>query len=396
MKVVFLLTQSLDNPSGLGRYGPLARELASLGYEIELFALHPAYKTLQQTSFTDSGVQVRYVGQMHIGQEGSRKIYYGPVRLMTVSLAATVRLAQATANSQAEIIQLCKAQPFNTLAARLARRGRPIYCDSDDYEAETNRFGGAWQQRLVRHFEDGVAGYCAGISTNTRFTSNRYQQMGFPAERIILVPNGVERSRFEVRPDVEQLREQLGLEPSDQVIGYVGTLGLQSHPLDLLLSAFREVLNQASNARLLLVGGGHDYDRLQNMTKELGIAPQTIFTGRVQPPDAPAYFALSTVTVDPVHDDLIAKARSPLKVVESLAIGTPVVTGDVGDRREMLHDGRLGILVEPGSSMALAGGILDLLGDDRKRQEMANAALEQREELYWDRLVHHFVKVYNK
>ena len=109
----------------------------------------------------------------------------------------------------------------------------------------------------------------------------------------------------------------------------------------------------------------------------------------------PPTLALASVTVDPVHDNLVAQARSPLKVVESLAAGTPVVTGDIGDRREMLHNGRLGMLVEPGSSVALANGILHLLAEDQLRQEMARDALALREQWYWDRLVHDFLKVYN-
>lgn len=395
MKIVFLMTQSLENPSGLGRYGPLARVLASLGHEIELFALHPAYKTLRQTSFADSGVRVNYVGQMHIIQEGSRKVYYGPVRLMIVSLAATSRLAQATIRSQAEIVQLCKAQPFNAMAARLARRGRPIYCDSDDYEAEANRFSGAWQRRIVRYFEDSVTGYCAALSTNTTFTMARYATLGYPAERITLVPNGVERSRFETLQEVGGIRDYLGLGDDVPVIGYVGAMALQSHPLDLLLEAFRDVCKAMPSARLLLVGGGQDVDRIQMRVQKLGIGSQTIFTGRVPSADVPVYLAVSTVTVDPVHDDLVARARSPLKVVESLAAGTPVVTGDVGDRREMLQDGRLGILVEPGSSAALSSGILHLLAEDRLRQEMARDALVLREQWYWDRLALDFLEVYN-
>ncbi len=69
------------------------------------------------------------------------------------------------------------------------------------------------------------------------------------------------------------------------------------------------------------------------------------------------------VSVEPVYDDLAARARSPLKILESLAVGTPVVAGDVGDRREMLYDGQAGLLVKPGDSDALATGILALLQD---------------------------------
>jgi len=175
---------------------------------------------------------------------------------------------------------------------------------------------------------------------------------------------------------------------------YAGTLGLASHPVDLLLQAFVEVLARLPRARLLLAGGGEDFENLQKMAAELGLGEAVIFAGRVHPDEVPGYLRMATVTVDPVHDDLVARARSPLKVVESLACGVPVVTANVGDRRSMLAGGEAGVLVKPGDSHALAEGLLQVLEDPAARQRMAQAALEQREYWYWDRLVEQFMQVY--
>jgi glycosyltransferase involved in cell wall biosynthesis len=224
----------------------------------------------------------------------------------------------------------------------------------------------------------------------------RYCNLGFPEQHIVYVPNGVDRSRFAILLDTDRLRRRWGLDNGDPLVAYVGTLGLLSHPVDLLLKAFQQVVQQCPTARLLLVGGGEDYDRLRQQAQQLGIAERTIFTGRVPPEDVPGYFALATVSVDPVRDDLIACARAPLKVVESLVMGVPVVTGDVGDRRALLRDGKLGVLVAPGDSQALADGLLAILRDSKARDRMAHAALARREQWYWDRLINDFVQVYDK
>src|SRR5690606_10344048 len=152
MKIAFVLTQSLDSPSGLGRYAPLAQELVRLGHQVTVLALHYAWEQLSPKRFVEQGVQVVYAGQMHVRKEGPRKSYYGPGRLLLVSLAAAARLARVLAQADAAVIHVCKPQPFSVLAARLARRGRPVYYDCDDYEAETNRFGGRWQKRIVQYF----------------------------------------------------------------------------------------------------------------------------------------------------------------------------------------------------------------------------------------------------
>ena len=120
------------------------------------------------------------------------------------------------------------------------------------------------------------------------------------------------------------------------------------------------------------------------------------FVGRVKPEIVPPYYHLADVSVDPVFDDLTARARYPLKIVESLACGTPVVTGDVGDRCELLRDGKLGVLVPPGDSAALADGLLTILQDTNMRTRMSQAALEYREQWWWNRLVHRFVSVYDE
>lgn len=396
MKIAFAIPQSMDSPSGLGRFGPLARELTGRGYAVTVFALHYDWPHLSSKQYWDRGVSVVYVGQMHVRKMGPRKSYFTPGRLVTVSLASTTRLAAALWRSDADAIQLCKPQPINALAARLGRRGRPIFCDCDDYEAATNRFGGEWQRHIVRHFEDGVISYAQGLTVNTRFTLNRYVGLGYPSQRIIYVPNGVERRRFErAFEDLAVLRQRWALDASTPVIVYVGTMSILSHAVDLLLEAFAIVLRRRPETRLLLVGGGEDFDTLAAIAAELGISQQTIFAGRQPPEEIPAILSLATVSVDPVRDDTIAAARSPLKVIESLAVGTPVVTGDVGDRREMLANGTTGVLVRPGDSAALADGLLLVLSDPAKRTQMMLAARESRERWYWDRLAGDFVRVYD-
>ena len=215
MRIVFLLSQSLDTPSGLGRYWPVSKELVRLGHSVTILALHHNLDQCSQRRFSREGVDVHYVGQMHVRRQGPRKVYFRPGRLLVNVLASSLKMAYALLRTDAELIQLCKAQPTNSVAARLGRRGRPIYCDCDDYEAEINKFGGKWQQAIVRHFEDGVVRYARGLTVNTRFTQARYGDLGFPMNRIFYVPNGVERSRFAVQFDPALLRQQLGIDVDD-------------------------------------------------------------------------------------------------------------------------------------------------------------------------------------
>ena len=392
MKIAFVLTQSIDSPGGSGRFGPIARELVKLGHEVELFALHPAFETLTETTFAEHGVHIRYVGQMHVRKDSGGKQYFSTSELLRVALNATLQLTRAVFRSDADVIQVCKTQPFNIMAAMLGRRGRPVFVDCDDYEAAINNFGGRWQRRIVQFFEDNVRRFASGMTVNTTFSAERYASLGYPPHKIIHVPNGVERDRFTnimPRPRLESIPD------SAPIVLYFGALTLHSHPVDLLLNAFSQITSDIPAAHLVLIGGGADRDKLEKQQKSLSCHERIHFVGRVSPEEIPSWLTTATVTVEPVYDDLVGKSRAPLKIVESLAAGIPVITGDVGDRRQQLFDGKCGVVVEPGSAEALANALREVLQSKNKRAAFANAARSIRETLFWDQLAEKFEQVYS-
>jgi glycosyltransferase involved in cell wall biosynthesis len=210
-----------------------------------------------------------------------------------------------------------------------------------------------------------------------------------------VIPNGFDPDRFlPVTPDErEAVRRRWKLE-GQQVVLYPGSLSLSNHPIGLLLDAFARVRHSLSTARLLLVGGGEDYDRLAQAICKRELDQAVVMTGRIDPAQVPAVYAASEVVVDPVYDDEVAQARSPLKIVESLACGVPVVTSAVGDRAAMLDQGQAGVLVTPGNGQALAEGILSVLIDRAYHAHLSAGARTVSPQFRWDRLVHEFAKIY--
>jgi glycosyltransferase involved in cell wall biosynthesis len=330
---------------------------------------------------------------MHVRKSGPHKAYYGSAQLLWITLNATIKLAQALWSSQADVIHLGKPQPMNVLAARLAARGRPVFCDCDDLEAEANTFTARWQQSIVKSTENGITEWVRGLTVNTHFLWHYFLERNLRGLPIRRVSNGVESSRFAGPFQPDSLRKQLELPPQSAIVVYVGTLSVKSHCVDLLLEAFAQVHRRRPDARLVLVGAGEDYDALVDWVASLGVANHTRFVGRVASSEIPNYFALATVSVDPVRDNRIARARSPLKVVESLACGTPVVTSDVGDRNLMVASGINGQLVPPGEPSALAEGIIRILENatDSFSRSQIRAAIEP---YHWDRLTQEFVRIY--
>lgn len=397
MRIAFLLTQSLESPSGLGRYWPLAKELVRLGHEVTILALHHDFRALERRRFVRDGVKVYYVGQMHVLKRENVKFYFSPLRLIWTAVFATWHLMVAALRVPSDVYHLGKPHPMNGLAVLLPSRSKccQVYLDCDDYESASNRFHQAWQKRVTSFFEDRLPAIAKGITVNTHFIAERLKGLGYPAERIVCVPNGVDRERFSSVDDMslEDLRQRIGLE-GQKIVTYVGSLSLVNHAVDLLLEAFAIVIQSEPRAVLVLVGGGEDYETLKHQANVLGLARNVRFVGRVSPNEVPLFYRLGDVSVDPVRGDLAEAARFPLKLVESLAVGTPVITSDFGDRKLVIANGG-GLLVAPGNPSSLAEGISAVLNNPSLRNRLSVEALTAREQYYWDRLVHRFVKVYS-
>ena len=232
----------------------------------------------------------------------------------------------------------------------------------------SNRLTSGWQRGVFAFWQRLIVARAAGSTVNTLFLRERNLRIG--RGPVVYVPNGVDLERFAQPPtaEVEGLRASLAVGPDRRVIAYVGTLSLQNHPVDLLLDAFASVHQRFPDTTPALHrrrrGSAVD---ARNGPKSLGLSDAVRFTGHVDQRGLPSLMALADITADPVHDDEVARARSPLKVFESLALGIPVVTADVGDRSLLLDGGKAGMLVAPGDAVALAAGLSTLLADDDAR-----------------------------
>ncbi len=391
MKIAFLCTSGADNASPRGRWLPVASELARLGHQPSVFLLHPTFgaASAAERSYNQRGVHIEHVAQMHVyGQPGAQH-HFGGAALARVSAAAALALYRAAMRAKPNAIHVCKPQPMNALAGMLAARrlAVPFYVDCDDYEAEANHFGSAWQKRVVRWWEDYTPLRAQGVTVNTRFLRDRCMTLGVAAARIAHVPNGIMLERFPVAPAHHDGRTVL----------YLGAMRIASHGVDLLIDAFAHVRAQQPDARLLMVGDGPDRSQLEQQARTLGIADAIQWAGAVEPGNVQMFYARATCSVDPVSDTPAMRGRSALKIVESLACGVPVVTGAVGDRHETLRaetQSACGETVAPGEAKSLAAGILRLLRDSAHRDALASRARARAVDYDWSALAQIWAQIY--
>jgi glycosyltransferase involved in cell wall biosynthesis len=400
MRIAFLSTLSRTYASFMGRAFAVARSLIKAGHRVQILTLHHDWSGRTFDELAYGQVPIRYVGPMHVRGLGDERRQLSRGELLRAAALATVRLTHHALATSADLYHVWKPHPFNGIAGVIAARlrRRPLLLDCDDYEAMSTRFTGDWQQGVVRWFEDTLPRLADGVTANTRFWTERLQNtLKISSDRVVYIPNGVEEERFG-DPDVargQKLRRELGL-VNKKVVVYVGILSLAGHPLDLLLESFTHVAEALPQAHLVLVGGGEDGVMLRQRVVEMGLAHRVTFTGVVPPEEVTAYYLLGDCSVDPVRDDVHARARCPLKVLESMACGVPVVTGEVGDRYEILRAGKAGLLVQPGNKAALAAGIQSLLSDPVRRMHIGQEARLQAQRYRWDLLTQELLSFYRQ
>ncbi len=389
MKILFLLTQDLESPSGLGRYYPMARELSKFGHEVQIAALHPDYGNLEKTRLVQDDVLIQYVAPMHIRKSKNTKTYYSPLRLLLIALRATFALTIAAFQLEADLIVVGKPHPMNSIAGLLVSKlkGIPLVLDSDDYEAGSGRFQDRFQRKIVTWFEDYLPRKACAVITNTRFNQQRLKSIGVPEENVHYIPNGILYERFQAidKKDVEDIRRRYSL-GSAKVVGYIGSLSSPTHPVQFLIDTFATVLEKHPSSVLLIIGGGQDYAKLKTHIEDLQLQGNIHLVGRVPSGKIPTYYRTCDITVEPVFRDDAARGRSPLKLFESWISHVPFITGDVGDRQELIGDPPAGVLVKPGSAEELAGAICELLTDEGKRSELAARGFERAQDYYWSHL----------
>ncbi len=185
---------------------------------------------------------------------------------------------------------------------------------------------------------------------------------GFPEERIILFPWGVDLDHFSPEKGNKpgkDLRHALGWEYKFVVM--CNRTWSPLYGVDVLASAFTAAAQENENLRLLLIGDGPQSHLIRDILAPVG--DKISFPGWVNRGDLPAAYCASDLFVSPSHSD-----GSSISLLEALACGRPVLASDIPSNQEWVQSRVTGQLFKDGQVNDLKKKILQLADDHRLTQ----------------------------
>ena len=276
------------------------------------------------------------------------------------------------------------------------RLGLPVLYEArafwEDAAVDQRKFQeGSRRYRLIRALEtilfkraDRVAVICEGMRQDV-------VARGVDQRRVTVIPNGVDTDAFEPVARAHDLAERFAL-GGGLTLGYFGSF-YHYEGLRFLLDALPMLRRRLPGVRLLLAGGGEEEMVLRQLAEPLGDA--VIFAGRVAHDQIRRLYSVIDVFVCPRRRMRLTELVTPLKPLEAMAMGKPVLASDVGGLKELVSHEATGLLFPAESADAFVEAAARLGNDPGLLARLGRRARESMvAERTWPQIVSRYLPAY--
>lgn len=264
----------------------------------------------------------------------------------------------------------------------------------EDAAVASSKFGASsLQYRCIRTLETIVCRFVDRVAVISQAMKQDILNRRISRKKVFVAPNGVDASTFDalcIRDP--ELINQLGL-GGKVVLGYLGTF-YDFEGIDDLIRAFVRLNGQKQDIALLLIGGGEMENAIRDQVRSLN-KPEIVLLGKVSPEKVPKYYALMDVVAYPRISTRITEMTTPLKPLEAMAFGKPVVCSDVGGLKELVGKDNA-LFFSSGNELELINCFKRLIDDPSLAARIAargkHRALVEKN---WSQLIGNYLPIYN-
>jgi len=233
----------------------------------------------------------------------------------------------------------------------------------------------------IQDVEDSCLREADAVITVSDLTREVLIRRGVDPEKIRVVPNSADQAFFEASRNEADIRHPV----TSRIFGYVGSL----HPwqgVGLLLDAWALVAEEWPDVTMMIVHGGRSAaaKAIKARISRLGLGGRVVLHPPASPDALAALISGMEFTCAPLLETFrnTAQGCCPVKIVESMAAGTPVLASDLRVNRAIISHDYDGFLVRAGDARAWAVAIRALLEDPFRTRGLANAASRTAQERF--------------
>ena len=229
-----------------------------------------------------------------------------------------------------------------------------------------------WLSRLLFPWECFLSQFTDLIIVNSHAGRSYYLEQGFPANKMVVIPNGIDTEHF--KPDTEarqRVRSEWGILEETILIGLVGRFDpMKDHTTFLKAAAL--LCQERQDVGFVCVGSGsEDYTKeLQQLVKQLDIVEKVVWAGNRADMSA-VYNALDILCSSSAYGEGFGNA-----IGEAMACGVPCVVTDVGDSAWIVEN--TGIVVPPQNPEALVAGWSSLIKQEQYKNSVLKLKIRSR------------------
>ena len=198
-------------------------------------------------------------------------------------------------------------------------------------------------KNLAKKYEQKVLSNSNHVLATTPDLSRYAIEMGAKNECVESFHLGINTIDFKPIPKDIHLAESLGISSTDDVVVFVGTIYPFSGLLELVIN-FKKLKKNNSNIKIVIVGGGPSYDKLQKFVIKNNLESEIILTNFKPQKELPKYISLADICINPFEINYITDRILPTKILEYFACGKPVLSTPLSGTKELLPDEKFGIL----------------------------------------------------
>ena len=295
--------------------------------------------------------QITVLKPKYLSTSSKKILFFNTFRVTQSNYRRSVSRELRKINPQPDILYGHFLYPSGAVVNQLGKKlGIPSIAavGESSFDLIDNHIG---VEKSRRDFE----GICGILSVSRRNTEYCREVLHIPPEKILTIPNGVDRTLFYPR-DRFEMRKKIGLPLNMTIIAFCGHFIERKGPQNLL-----RAVERLENIGVVLLGNGAlklESDRI-------------LFKGVVKHSKVPEWLSASDMFVLPTLTE-----GSCNSIIEAMACGIPVISS-VGDFNDNILNDKVALRINPTNTGAIREAIIKLSSDEELRKRMSEAALKQ-------------------